>query len=115
MALEIWHNPRCSKSRQTLALVREQGLEPTIIEYLKTPPTVERLQQVLAMLALTPRQLMRSKETDYKAQGIDDDALTDDQLMASMIEFPKLIERPVVINGDQAAVGRPPEQVLEIL
>lgn len=115
MALEIWHNPRCSKSRQTLALVREQGLEPTIIEYLKTPPTVERLQQVLAMLALTPRQLMRSKETDYKAQGIDDDALTDDQLMASMIEFPKLIERPVVINGDQAAIGRPPEQVLEIL
>ena len=115
MALEIWHNPRCSKSRQTLALVREQGLEPTIIEYLKTPPTVERLQQVLAMLALTPRQLMRSKETDYKGQGIDDDALTDDQLMASMIEFPKLIERPVVINGDQAAVGRPPEQVLEIL
>ena len=115
MALEIWHNPRCSKSRQTLALVREQGVEPTVIEYLKTPPTVERLQQVLAMLALTPRQLMRSKETDYKAQGIDDDALTDDQLMASMIEFPKLIERPVVINGDQAAVGRPPEQVLEIL
>lgn len=115
MALEIWHNPRCSKSRQTLALVREQGLEPTIIEYLKTPPTVERLQQVLAMLELTPRQLMRSKETDYKAQGIDNDALTDDQLITALIEFPKLIERPVVINGDQAAIGRPPEQVLEIL
>ena len=115
MALEIWHNPRCSKSRQTLALVREQGLEPTVIEYLKTPPTVERLHQVLAMLGLTPRQLMRRKETDYKEQGIDDDSLMDDQLIAAMIEFPKLIERPVVINGDRAAVGRPPEQVLGIL
>ncbi|MBL4623176.1 MAG: arsenate reductase (glutaredoxin) [Immundisolibacteraceae bacterium] len=115
MALEIWHNPRCSKSRQTLALVRDQGLEPTVIEYLKTPPNAERLEQVLAMLELTPRQLMRRKEADYKDQGIDDDSLSDDQLIAAMIEFPKLIERPVVINGGQAALGRPPEQVLEIL
>ena len=115
MALEIWHNPRCSKSRQTLELVRGKGLEPTVVEYLKTPPSAARLQQVLGMLGLTPRQLMRRKEADYKEQGVDDDALTDAQLIAVMIEFPKLIERPVVINGDRAAVGRPPEQVLEIL
>ena len=115
MALEIWHNPRCSKSRQTLALVREKGLEPTVIEYLKTPPSADRLREVLTMLALNPRELMRRKETEYKAEGVDDESLSDDQLIAAMIEFPKLIERPVVINGDQAALGRPPEQVLEIL
>ncbi len=115
MALEIWHNPRCSKSRQTLALVREKGLEPTVIEYLKTPPSADRLREVLTMLALNPRELMRRKEAEYKAEGVDDESLSDDQLIAAMIEFPKLIERPVVINGDQAALGRPPEQVLEIL
>ena len=115
MALEIWHNPRCSKSRQTLALVREKGLEPTVIEYLKTPPSADRLREVLTMLALNPRELMRRKEAEYKAEGVDDESLSDDQLIAAMIEFPKLIERPVVINGDRAALGRPPEQVLEIL
>lgn len=115
MSLEIWHNPRCSKSRQTLELLREQGHEPTIIEYLKTPPTAARLKAVLAMLGMSPRELMRRKEADYKAQGLADEALSNDALMAAMIEFPKLIERPVVINGDRAAVGRPPEQVLAIL
>ncbi len=115
MTLEIWHNPRCSKSRQTLALVREKGLEPTVIEYLKTPPSADRLQEVLTMLALNPRELMRRKEAEYKAEGVDDESLSDEQLIAAMIEFPKLIERPVVINGDRAALGRPPEQVLEIL
>ena len=114
MSLEIWHNPRCSKSRQTLELLREQGHEPTIIEYLKTPPTAARLKAVLAMLGMSPRELMRRKEADYKAQGLADEALSNDVLMAAMIEFPKLIERPVVINGDRAAVGRPPEQVLAI-
>ncbi|RLA09591.1 MAG: arsenate reductase (glutaredoxin) [Gammaproteobacteria bacterium] len=115
MALEIWHNPRCSKSRQTLELLRQQGHEPTIIEYLKSPPTPARLNEILAMLGMDPRELMRRKEADYKEQGIDDESLSNDALVAAMIEFPKLIERPVVINGDKAAVGRPPEQVLEIL
>jgi arsenate reductase len=115
MSLEIWHNPRCSKSRQTLELLREQGYEPAIIEYLKTPPTAARLKAVLAMLGMSPRELMRRKEADYKALGLGDDALSNDTLIAAMIEFPKLIERPVVVNGDQAAVGRPPEQVLAIL
>jgi len=115
MSLEIWHNPRCSKSRQTLELLREQGHEPTIIEYLKTPPTAARLKAVLAMLGMSPRELMRRKEADYKEQGLADETLSNDALIAAMIEFPKLIERPVVINGDRAAVGRPPEQVLAIL
>ncbi|MDF1819811.1 MAG: arsenate reductase (glutaredoxin) [Immundisolibacteraceae bacterium] len=115
MSLEIWHNPRCSKSRQTLELLREQGHEPTIIEYLKTPPTPARLKTVLAMLGMSPRELMRRKEADYKTQGLGDEALSNDTLIAAMIEFPKLIERPVVINGDRAAVGRPPEQVLALL
>jgi len=115
MSLEIWHNPRCSKSRQTLELLREQGHEPIIIEYLKTPPTAARLKAVLAMLGMSPRELMRRKEADYKEQGLADETLSNDALIAAMIEFPKLIERPVVINGDRAAVGRPPEQVLAIL
>jgi len=115
MTLEIWHNPRCSKSRQTLELLRQQGHEPTIIEYLNAPPTAARLNEVLVMLGMAPRELMRRKEADYKEQGIGDESLSNDALVAAMIEFPKLIERPVVINGDKAAVGRPPEQVLAIL
>lgn len=116
MTIEIWHNPRCSKSRQTLELLREQGHEPTIVEYLKNPPSAARLSEVVAMLGLaSPRDLMRRKEADYKEQGVDNEALSDDALVAAMIAHPKLIERPIVINGEQAAIGRPPEQVLAIL
>lgn len=115
MTLEIWHNPRCSKSRQTLELLRSQGHEPIVIEYLNTPPTVARLKEILKMLDLQPRQLMRRNEAVYKEQGIDDEALDVDQLVAAMVAHPKLIERPIVINGARAALGRPPEQVLSIL
>lgn len=113
--LEIWHNPRCSKSRQTLAILTERGLEPTIIEYLKDPPTAARLEWVLEQLGERPRDLMRKKEALYKELGLRDSDHTDDELVAIMVEHPKLIERPVVIHGDRAAVGRPPEAIEAIL
>ncbi len=114
MAVTIYHNPKCSKSRQTLQLLRDNGVEPEIVEYLKTPPDAKTLATLLGMLGLKPRELMRTKEQEYKAAGlaqVSDDAA----LIAAMVETPKLIERPIVVNGDKAALGRPPEQVLEIL
>lgn len=115
MSIRIYHNPRCSKSRQTLQLLREKGVEPEIIEYLKIPPTREELEQVLDMLGLEPRQLMRTKEKEYKEQGLADPALSRDQLIGAMLDTPRLIERPIVIKDGKAAIGRPPEQVLKIL
>ncbi|BAO45302.1 arsenate reductase (glutaredoxin) [Thiolapillus brandeum] len=115
MSIKIYHNPRCSKSRQTLQLLRDQGVAPEIIEYLKTPPSREELEQVLDMLGLEPRQLMRTREKEYKEQGLDNPSLSRDQLMDAMLATPKLIERPIVIRDGKAAIGRPPEQVLEIL
>lgn len=111
----IFHNPRCSKSRQTLELLHENGAQPTVVEYLKTPPSVEQLTQILDMLGLQPRQLMRTKEAEYRENGLDDDSLSRDQLIQAMVKFPKLIERPIVIKNGKAAIGRPPEKVLEIL
>jgi arsenate reductase len=115
MSVEIYHNPRCSKSRQTLQLLQDQGVEPEVVEYLKTPPDQATLKRILKLLGLEPRQLMRTKETEYKAQGLDNPALSNDQLIDAMIATPKLIERPIVIKNGQAAIGRPPEKVLEIL
>jgi arsenate reductase len=113
--MKIYHNPRCSKSRQTLQLLEERHLEPEVVEYLKTPPSKEELAQILAMLGLEPRQLMRSKEAEYKELGLDDLSLSRDQLLEAMVANPKLIERPIVINNGKAAIGRPPETVLDIL
>ncbi|MDP6346180.1 MAG: arsenate reductase (glutaredoxin) [Alphaproteobacteria bacterium] len=115
MTVTIYHNPRCSKSRQTLQLLRERGIEPTIIEHLQTPPGRTELADILRQLDLQPRQLMRRKEAEYKAAGLDDEGLSDDQLVAAMSEYPKLIERPIVLANGRAALGRPPEDVLEIL
>ncbi len=115
MSLTIYHNPRCSKSRQTLELLREKGLEPEIIEYLKAPPSREELERVLGMLGLEPRQLMRTKEAEYKELGLADQGLSRGQLIDAMVAHPKLIERPIVIKDGRAALGRPPEQVLEVL
>jgi len=115
MTVTIWHNPRCSKSRQTLALLREHGIEPEVVEYLKEPPDTDALRGALAKLRLGPRDLMRKGEAVYKERGLADPALSDDALIAAMIAAPILIERPVVINGDKAAIGRPPEAVLGIL
>jgi len=111
----IYHNPRCSKSRQTLEMIREQGQEPEIIEYLKTPPSVEALKEILNTLGLEPRELMRKKEVEYNELGLKDESLDRDSLIQAMHDNPKLIERPIVINGKKAALGRPPENVLDIL
>jgi len=115
MSIEIFHNPRCSKSRQTLQLLQEQGIEPVVVEYLNTPPTKSRLKAILKMLGMKPRELMRKGEAEYKEQNLKDESLSDEQLIDAMVATPKLIERPIVINGDKAAIGRPPESVLEIL
>ena len=114
-ATVIYHNPRCSKSRQTLDLLNEHGVDAEIVEYLKTPPDAEILEQILDMLGLQPRELMRSNETAYRELGLDDASLSREQLIAAMVEHPKLIQRPIVIRGSKAALGRPPEDVLEIL
>lgn len=115
MSVTIYHNPRCSKSRQTLELLQEKGIEPEIVEYLKTPPSMQDLTNILRMLGFEPRDLMRKKEDPYKANGLDDDSLSRDQLIQAMHDNPVLIERPIVVKGKKAAVGRPPESVLDIL
>ncbi len=115
MSVTIYHNPRCSKSRQTLSLLQERGIEPTVIEYLNTPPSPEKLRGILAMLGLEPRELMRKKEAAYAEGSLDNPNLSDDDLIAAMVKHPILIERPIVLANDKAAIGRPPEQVLDIL
>ena len=115
MTVTIYHNPRCSNSRQTLELLRRQGLEPRIIEYLKHPPDRSELSGILTLLGLPPRELMRKKEDAYKASGLDAPDKTDEDLVAAMIEHPVLMERPIVLANGKAALGRPPENVLEIL
>ena len=111
----IYHNPRCSKSRQTLALLNERGVNPTIVPYLDTPPDAGTLARLLDMLGLDPRGLMRKKEASYAELGLADAGLTRDDLIKAMTAHPVLIERPIVVAGNQAAIGRPPENVLEIL
>ena len=111
----IYHNPRCSKSRAALQLLQDRGIEPQIIEYLKTPPNAPRLKELLAMLDLSPRDLMRKGEEPYKNLGLRDTDLDDDALVAAMVDNPILIERPIVVAGGKARLGRPPEQVLELL
>ena len=115
MSISIYHNPRCSKSRQTLQLLEQQQLTPQVIQYLDTPPDAATLSHLLDMLGLTPRELMHKGEAEYKASGADDPSLSREQLIALMVRFPKLIERPIVVSGDKAVIGRPPERVLEIL
>lgn len=115
MPVKIYHNPRCSKSRQTLELLRENGHEPEIIEYLKKPPSNAELKNILKMLNMNPRDLMRKKEPPYKEHNLDGADLTNDQLINFMVNNPVLIERPIVVSGKKAAIGRPPETVLEIL
>ena len=115
MTVIIWHNPRCSKSRQALALLRDKGIEPEIVEYLKTPPDEATLRATLGKLGVAPRDLLRKGEAAYKTLGLGEASLSDDALIAAMVEEPILIERPVVIAGDDAVVGRPPEAVLRLI
>ena len=115
MTVTIYHDPRCSKSRATLQLLRDKGIEPTIVEYLQTPPDASTLKEILGLLNIGARQFMRSKEDAYAANGLADDGLDESQLIAAMVADPILIERPIVLANGKAAVGRPPEDVLEIL
>jgi arsenate reductase len=115
MSVTIYHNPRCSKSRQTLALLQEKGIEPEIIEYLSSPPDAATLSDILGKLGLEPRALMRRKEAPYKDLNLADEGKSRDALIQAMVENPILIERPIVLSGGKAALGRPPEQVLDIL
>jgi arsenate reductase (glutaredoxin) len=113
MAVTIYHNPRCNKSRQTLALLEERGVKPRIVEYLKTPPDAAELKLLLKLLGLSPRQLLRKKEA--AEAGLDKPSLSDAELIAGMVKNPIVIERPIVVSGERAALGRPPEAVLKIL
>ncbi|WP_038034937.1 arsenate reductase (glutaredoxin) [Thermopetrobacter sp. TC1] len=116
MSVTIYHNPRCSKSRATLKLLQEKGIEPRIVKYLETPPSAEELREIVRLLGLSsPRELMRRKEKEYKELGLDDPTLSDDALIEAMVKHPRMIERPIVIANGKAAIGRPPENVLAIL
>ena len=115
MSVKIYHNPRCGKSRDTLKLLEAQGIKPEIVEYLKTPPTEAELQDILNKLGIKPRELMRTKEKEYKENGLDDKSLSDSDLIAAMVRIPILIERPIVLANGKAAIGRPPEAVQAIL
>ena len=115
MSVTIYHNPRCSKSRQTLALLEKKGLKPRIVHYLETPPDAAELKAVLVKLGLSPRDIIRRGEAVYKELGLADPALGDNALITALTGHPELIERPIVVKGDKAAIGRPPEAVLSIL
>ncbi len=115
MKTTIYHNPRCSKSRQTLQLLKDNGIEPVVIEYLNTPPDKAQLKAILKQLGLSPRELMRQKEKEYKDNNLDNPSLSDEALIDAMIAHPKLIERPIVLTDKGTALGRPPESVLEVL
>jgi arsenate reductase len=111
----IYHNPRCSKSRQTLALLEEKGIAPKIVAYLREPPSAAELKRVLKKLGLRPRDIIRKGKARYAELGLKDKDLNDDELLALMVKNPILIERPIVVSGDKAAIGRPPEAVLKIV
>lgn len=113
MTVILYHNPRCSKSRQALALLEGKGAAPTIVEYLKTPPSAAELKRILKMLGIGPRDLLRPKEA--KEAGLDDPKLSGDALIERMVANPAVIERPIVVKDGRAALGRPPEKVLDIL
>jgi len=113
--LSIYHNPRCSKSRQTLELLQANGQEPEIILYLETPPSASTLKSLLGKLDMGARALLRKGEDAFKENQLKDDSLSEAELIDFMVRFPKLIERPIVVRGDKAVLGRPPENALELL
>ncbi|MFL0796882.1 MAG: arsenate reductase (glutaredoxin) [Cellvibrionaceae bacterium] len=113
--VSIYHNPRCSKSRQTLALLEEKGITPEVVLYLENTPKAEELEDILEKLGISARELLRSGEDAYKELNLKDKSLDNAALIEAMTNHPKLIQRPIVVNGDKAALGRPPEQVLDIL
>ena len=115
MAIKIYHNAKCSKSRQTLALLQEQNATPTVVEYLVNPPDQDELKHMLNLLGMTPRQLMRTGEKIYAELDLDNEQHSDDDLVSAMVTHPILIQRPIVIKDGKASRGRPPEKVMEML
>ncbi len=113
--LTLYHNPRCSKSRGALELLEARGLQPTVVRYLETPPSADQLKALLDKLGIAARDLLRSGEEEYKSLGLADASLSEAQLIEAMVRHPKLIERPILVAGDKAVIGRPPEKVLELL
>jgi len=116
MTVTIWHNPRCSKSRATLAILQENGIEPAIVTYLDTAPGTDEIKNTLSLLGMdSARELMRKGEAEYKDNELGNSALSEDQLISAMHDHPRLIERPIVFADGKASIGRPPESVLEII
>ena len=115
MNVTIYHNPRCSKSRMTLELLRSRSIEPAVVEYLKTPLTESELITLLEILKLSPRELLRKGETAYKEAGLDQEGVSDQKIIQAMVQYPVLMERPIVVANGKAAIGRPPENILNIL
>jgi arsenate reductase (glutaredoxin) len=113
--ITLYHNPRCSKSREALALLEARGIKPKIVLYLESPPTAKTLKILLSSLQISARQLLRTSEDAYKTLGLNDESLSDAVLIKTMVANPKLIERPIASNGNKAVIGRPPENVLSIL
>ncbi|MHB8741889.1 MAG: arsenate reductase (glutaredoxin) [Sulfuricaulis sp.] len=115
MFITIYHNPRCGKSRQTLALLEKHDIKPKVIEYLVTPPTETELKQLLKLLGMRAHDLLRKKEVEYKQMRLDRSDISDIEIIRAMVKHPRLIERPIVVAGNKAALGRPPENILKIL
>ena len=113
--LIMYHNPNCSKSRETLQILEDNHQSPDIIEYLEHPPTAQELKDVIKMLGVSARDLLRTTEPVYRDADLDDDTLTDDEIIEAICEFPALLQRPIVISGTTAVIGRPPTRVLEII
>ncbi|PIR37327.1 MAG: arsenate reductase (glutaredoxin) [Alphaproteobacteria bacterium CG11_big_fil_rev_8_21_14_0_20_39_49] len=115
MSVVIYHNPRCSKSRQTLQLLKDNGVEPEIVEYLADTPSKDEIKKIIKSLGISARDILRKKEAIYKEAGFDNNSLSDDEIITLMQKNPKVIERPIVVNGSKAAIGRPPENVLKVI
>ena len=114
-SIKLYHNPRCSKSRQTLALMEERDIEHELVVYLDNPPTIDELKSILVKLNMTPRDIIRTGETEYKENNLQDTSITDAELVDAIVAAPILMQRPIVVTDTSARIGRPPESVLEIL
>ena len=115
MKLKIYHNPDCSKSRATLALLEENGVDPEIVYYLETPPDIDELKALLQQLGMGIREILRKSEPEYETLGLDDDSLSDEILFEFLCTHPRLLQRPIVVRGERAVLGRPPENVLALI
>ena len=115
MSITLYHNPKCAKSRAALKLLRERGIEPKIIEYLKTPPGTTELAALIKALGIQPRDLLRTKEPEFRSAGLSDPTLSDKQILSAMVKHPRLIERPILVKGKRAVLGRTTENVLKLL